>query len=849
MAVNPAQHPQQQHFWFGQWLAPNLLDEKLARLDAHIAATLAQPFPLDDLLEAAQHIADDLTNRGATWQRLLALAQQNTGAEEAVRLLDGAAAALQRDALIARLRGELGETRPADLERRYPGRQFEAWLPMGCVVHVMPSNVFLVAALGLIESLLAGNLNIVKLSARDSDFAAVFAEALCAADPGGRLHEYVAILRFASSETHTLEALFAHADAISAWGGETAIESIRHMAPQGVRVITWGHKLSFGYMAADILADAQARTQALRAFASDICRLDQQACSSPQTLFMECDASGLNAYAAELAESLAQVAPTIPGQAPGMAEQAEITSVSNVVRAETALGLTQVIEDPAGGWRIYVDTRPGLRPSPLFRSIWLKPIQRDELIRTLRPMRTWLQTCGLACGVTSLAPLTHALFAAGVTRITRPGEMTDSYTGAPHDGVYALQQFTRRVSLDAPESARFIGSLAQLESRHAASRSAARAPQAPIMTKLDFQELVAPTPPDLVFRSGGSSGTPVFSTFSWPDYHAQMFAAVHGLLAAGLEPESDRVMNLFLVGHMYGSFISFWTMLERLGVRVVPMAMSNDFVEIADAIVQLRVNTLVGSASHIMALFDHEGDRLRGIVEKVFYGGENLSRARRERLQTHFGVSVVRSAAYGSNDAGPIGYQCTHCSGSVHHVFESVQHMEIVALEEDRPVKPGETGRILLTTSPLLRAQPRIVRYDIGDTGRWLEEPCPCGRTDKRFELQGRSSDVFKAGGPNFNARRFTDILDTQLGYAGPVQIHLLEDGIDTVIELWIGEGFGVTEDEAVSVIRAHYPELDLWCTTGAAFQFRARTKPDHEFVRIPTSGKLKSICDHRNPS
>src|SRR5690606_38692804 len=142
------------------------------------------------------------------------------------------------------------------------------------------------------------------------------------------------------------------------------------------------------------------------------------------------------------------------------------------------LGLTHVIEDADGHWRIYTDTRPGLRPSPLFRSIWLKPIQREQLGPVLRPMRTWLQTCGLACGLESLSPLTHALFAAGVTRIARPGKLTQRYLGAPRDRVYALQPLTARVSLDGPDCTPSIARLAQW-----GRRPAGAPPAGPILTK------------------------------------------------------------------------------------------------------------------------------------------------------------------------------------------------------------------------------------------------------------------------------------------------------------------------------------------------------------------------------
>lgn len=830
------------HFWFGEWIDDTTLDAALSTLETRLAATLPQRFPLDDLLDAAQALSDALDPGGSLYARFLALVRQTQPLDEARRLLVAARGALTREALLGKLRGELGQASPGAIERRYPARPFEGWLPMGAVVHVMPANVFLVSALGLVEGLLVGNVNLVKLSARDSLFAAEFAAALCERDPGGRLRDYMAVLHLASAEHTRLATLFAQADAVSAWGGESAMAAVRAAVPQGVRLVSWGHKLSFAYVSREALDCAETFAKAVEGVAIDMCRLDQQACSSPQTVFIESDEAGVERFADALAHALERIAPQWPGQAPEGAALAEITTVLSVARAEQALGLTRVIEDAEGGWRLLVDHRPGLRPSPLYRTLWIKAMRREEMVSTLRPMRTWLQTCGLASTREALGPLSRALFAAGVTRIARPGEMVDSYTGAPHDGVYALMQLTRRVSLDAPEASMGVGRLDELEAplAHPALRG-------PILDKAGFQAHTdALATADLVFRSGGSSGKTVYSTFSWADYHAQMRAAAHGLVAAGLEPERDRVMNLFAAGHLYGSFISFWSILETLRARQLPMGLLADFAEIADAIVSLQANALVGAPSHLLGLFEQEGERLRGVVEKIFYAGEPLTRAQRARLTETFGVRVLRSAAYGSNDAGPMGYQCPYCEGSVHHLLGSVQQLEIVALDEDRPVAPGEVGRLLFTTSPRLRGAPALRRYEIGDTGRWLDTPCPCGRRDPRFELTGRIGDAFKAGGPFFNARRFFDILDQQLGYAGPAQIHLRDDEARSVVELRIAEGAGLSAAQAAEAVRLHYPEVRYCETQGMAFRFEVRLVDASGFQRVAASGKLPPVIDSR---
>jgi phenylacetate-CoA ligase len=54
-----------------------------------------------------------------------------------------------------------------------------------------------------------------------------------------------------------------------------------------------------------------------------------------------------------------------------------------------------------------------------------------------------------------------------------------------------------------------------------------------------------------------------------------------------------------------------------------------------------------------------------------------------------------------------------------------------------KPVGPGETGRIVLTS--LYNYATPFIRYEIGDLGTRAEQPCPSGRTLKRLRrIDGR---------------------------------------------------------------------------------------------------------------
>jgi len=73
--------------------------------------------------------------------------------------------------------------------------------------------------------------------------------------------------------------------------------------------------------------------------------------------------------------------------------------------------------------------------------------------------------------------------------------------------------------------------------------------------------------------------------------------------------------------------------------------------------------------------------------------------------------------------------------------------------DDDRPVAPGASGRLLLTG--LVNPTMPLVRYDIGDRGQvpLRGDDCPCGRTLPTLPpIEGRAQDmlVTPAGGRQY---------------------------------------------------------------------------------------------------
>ncbi|MBX9721893.1 MAG: hypothetical protein K2X81_10900, partial [Candidatus Obscuribacterales bacterium] len=534
---------------------------------------------------------------------------------------------------------------------------------------------------------------------------------------------------------------------------------------------------------------------------------------------------------------------SIPLKPPGAQEQAEITSQVELCRLESCLGLTDLIEAKNSSWRILIDYSSVLKASPLFRTIWVKPIERQKLVQTLRPFRHFLQTAGLACKLDSMSELSEALVQSGVLRITLCGEMLESYSGEPHDGVFALQRYSRKIGAQRADDLDGISTFADLR------LPKFKAAKVPIMGKEDFQNLsVDADYPQLFFKSGGSSGDPKLSLFNYTDYHYQMDAAANGLFAAGLEPATDRCMNLFFAGGLYGGFVSFFTILETLKAIQFPMAGHPDLSMVAETIVSKKCNALLGMPSYIIQLFaqNEELFRKHKVVDKIFYAGEHFNESQKRLFQKEFGVKIIRSAGYGSVDAGPIGYQCTHCTGAVHHLHSRLHILEILDLESDKAATPGEAGRVVL--SSLARHGQKIERYDIGDIARIVPEDCKCGRRGPRFELLGRHGDVFRIASAYFNYAKFAQILIEHFEHAGELQIALRPGkGVSKEeIHLTLSQVQHISPDQIKSTILDNYEDLHEIVRIEGLLDIAITHANADQFERAPGSGKLRRIIDER---
>jgi phenylacetate-CoA ligase len=134
---------------------------------------------------------------------------------------------------------------------------------------------------------------------------------------------------------------------------------------------------------------------------------------------------------------------------------------------------------------------------------------------------------------------------------------------------------------------------------------------------------------------------------------------------------------------------------------------------------------------------------------------------------------------YGPHEMEGVAYACHEHQG-MHMAIDSV-HTEFLD-DANRPVGPGENARIVLTDLDS-RLMP-LIRYEIGDMGSYLDEPCACGRgLPLMKEIACRTRDVFETrNGEKVVPSRLVAVLQEDPS----IRIFQLVQGADRGIEVRI---------------------------------------------------------------
>ena len=312
--------------------------------------------------------------------------------------------------------------------------------PLGVLFHIAAGNAEALPAYSVFEGLVTGNVNILKLPQADNGITVKLLSEFIRLCP--KAADMITVFDTPSSDIEAVKRLSLAADGIVIWGSDAAVKAVRCSAPVNAKLIEWGHRLSFAY-----ISEYDGCEKELAALARHIITTKQLLCSSCQTIFIDTvSLSEIKSFSERFLEVLEREAELCPINDIGAAAEQSVASYcARLERAVSGSGSNERGRRTLRGERCSVtvcaDTR--LELSDMYGNVLVKRLPREKAPMSLRRSKGLLQTAGLICRESERAELSRMLIMSGVNRVTRAGDMSESFDGEAHDGEYPLRRYVR----------------------------------------------------------------------------------------------------------------------------------------------------------------------------------------------------------------------------------------------------------------------------------------------------------------------------------------------------------------------------------------------------------------------
>jgi hypothetical protein len=306
------------------------------------------------------------------------------------------------------------------------------------LVHIAAGNIPSPTLHSIVLGLLTRSAQFVKCARGTSFLPRLFAHSLYDTEP--KLAACLEIAEWAGGDRALEEVLFAEADCVTATGHDDTLADIRQRLPMKVRFLAYGHRVSFGYVAQEVLSAFGTKKIVAHAV-DDIVAWNQLGCLSPHVLYVENGGTvAVEPFAELLAAELGRREETEPRGALSMPEAAVIAARRDFYSVRASASETRVWQsENSTAWTVVYENDARFQQSCGNRFIYVKAItDLDDVLRGADSVRGKVSTVGLSAHEELATKLAAQLARWGVTRVCPLGRMQAPPLTWRHDGRPAL---------------------------------------------------------------------------------------------------------------------------------------------------------------------------------------------------------------------------------------------------------------------------------------------------------------------------------------------------------------------------------------------------------------------------
>src|SRR3990172_399907 len=314
--------------------------------------------------------------------------------------------------------------------------------PIGVVGHWPAGNIEIQPVLSMTCALLGGNAALVRIPSGLADQTRRIVQKLDEGDSDHVLTERVFLALFDHARQDLQEAMARAVDGAMIWGGADAVLTVRALPfPHWARLAVFGPRISVAAMDAQTWCNKQERKPSCQRIARDVWQFDQQACSSPQVLFLE---RNHGHSTAEFLEDLRDAFEAENHLHPRQTIHPALTSAICQARASWLLDdvANRALFPPSPDWTLLVG-RGWEIPTPT-QGRTLAVLEVDDLLEPISRLDGNVQALGLGIkDAKKEETLASEAAKRGVDRIVKLGRM--HVFAPPWDGADLIRPMVRMV--------------------------------------------------------------------------------------------------------------------------------------------------------------------------------------------------------------------------------------------------------------------------------------------------------------------------------------------------------------------------------------------------------------------
>jgi len=276
--------------------------------------------------------------------------------------------------------------------------------------------------------------------------------------------------------------------------------------------------------------------------------------------------------------------------------------------------------------------------------------------------------------------------------------------------------------------------------------------------------------------TSGTTGKPTAFGISRGDM--QRIAEAHARIMWGF---GVRQEDIVFIGSFFSLYWGSWGALlgaERLGAVAFPFGagVAGQTDRAIEWMREVRPTVFYGTPSY--SLYIAERAKERGIdpardfnFRILFFSGEPGAGvpSTKKRIEETYGAVCIDSGSTAEMTPWMANSECVHRQGM--HLWQDIVYAELVDPATQKRVPYGQEGVTVYTH--LERNSQPMIRFWAGDISRWVDDPCPCGRTYPRLPrgIYGRADDMFVVRGENVYPSAIENVLRGIPGFGDEYRI------------------------------------------------------------------------------